>query len=149
MYVTRAGAFPLDRAERGVASCCPCPIEGTTLRRAARWILLCLLVATSAEAERGPVERLTLVVEVTSRERRPVLACGRVGAQAREVVARVISVEKGRFDAGEIRLAWPMCEFSRVEPGMRFRIRARPRAAPSHDARSPATYVVTGEDALR
>jgi len=70
-------------------------------------------------------ERLTLVVEVLDRDPRPVIPCGVMGAQPRDVTARVLSVQEGHFEGDRVLLSWPLCEFTRVAPGNRFRIHIR------------------------
>lgn len=87
-----------------------------------------LMVRSSANAQARRPRRsapVTVVVEVLERDRTPVIPCGTIGPQPRAVVARVIAVEDGRLDRDRVRLRWPICEFTLIEPGDRFRIRLR------------------------
>ena len=91
--------------------------------------LVPLVALAPARAQSPATERVTLTVEVLERDHTPVIACGQMGAQPRDVTARVLSVEEGTFEGQRILLSWPVCEFSHVEPGDRFRIRIQRRVA--------------------
>lgn len=108
-------------------------------------VALALLFATSAPAS-AQARRVTAVIEVLSRDRTPVIPCGQLGPQPREVVARVLAVEEGSFAPGTVRLRWALCDFSRVEPGSRFRVRFQTTAGVAPTPSS--VYAVTWSEAL-
>ena len=110
--------------------------------------LLVLLSPLAALAQQTPAtERVVLVVEVLTRDPRPVIACGQLGPQPRDVTARVLAVQEGHFDGATIQLSWPMCEFSRVDPGSKFKIRIVRRAG---QVVTPSTrYLVRWSDPVR
>ena len=111
-------------------------------------LLLCLLALAAAGAHARPPakQRVVMQVEVVERERKPVIPCGGIGAQPRDVTARVLAVEEGAFPGDTIRLAWPMCEWSRVEPGDHFRVRIARRPGPEPEP--PARYEVLSEKTI-
>lgn len=85
-----------------------------------------LVGPTGASAQRArPTEEIVLVVEVLERDPTPLIACGILGAQPRDVTARVVAVERGAFEGERVLLSWPMCEFSAVEVGARYRVHLR------------------------
>ncbi len=90
-------------------------------------VVFAAMLAQTGEAQRRarPTERLTLVVEVIDREPTPIIPCGIMGAQPRDVTARVITVEEGTFAGERILLDWPMCVLGQVMPGHRYRIQIR------------------------
>jgi hypothetical protein len=89
--------------------------------------VVALGVPAPIDAQGRTAEVVTLAVEVISRDPRPVIPCGHVGLQPRDVEALVRAVD-GVPTAGRAHLVWGMCEFSRVDPGRRFRVRIRRRA---------------------
>ena len=104
-----------------------------------------LLLAASAPAL-SQSRRVTAVIEVVSRERTPVIPCGQLGPQPREVVARVLAVEEGSFALGTVRLRWALCSYAGIEPGSRFRVRFQ---VPAGVAPTPASvYAVSRSEAL-
>jgi hypothetical protein len=91
-------------------------------------VFAAVLATPSGEAQRRarrPTERVTLVVEVIDRDPTPIIPCGIMGAQPREVTAQVIAVEEGTFAGERILLDWPMCVLGQVMPGHRYRIQIR------------------------
>jgi hypothetical protein len=111
------------------------------------WLALALalaLVPLGASAQQAPrTERIVLLVEVLTRDHTPVIACGVIGAQPRDVSARVLAVQEGTFQGDTILLSWPVCEFSHVEPGDKFKVRIVRRTG---HADTPSTrYLVRWE----
>lgn len=107
---------------------------------------LAVLPLAPSHAQAPTTERITLIVEVVTRDYTPVIPCGRVGAQPRDVTARVLTVEEGAFPGDTVLLSWPLCEFSRLGPGDQFRIRIRRRVG---RPTSPSTrYLVRWEQAV-
>lgn len=91
-------------------------------------LALVVLAVLSPLAHAQPAratQLIVLIVEVLDRDPTPVIACGILGAQPRDVTARVVSVETGTFTDERILLRWPMCADSQVMVGERYRIHLR------------------------
>jgi hypothetical protein len=88
------------------------------------FVTVCAFLSCFGAAEATPrVERVVLDVEVRTFDRKPVIACGGVGAQPRDATADLLEVVEGSFTAKTVQLAWPVCEWDHIEIGSHYRIR--------------------------
>ncbi len=92
---------------------------------AAALSLLFVAAAPATAQTRRPTERVVLDVEILDRDPTPLIPCGRLGAQPRDVTARVLTVVAGHFEGDTVLLSWPRCEWRPLEVGQRARVTIR------------------------
>ncbi len=130
-----------------VRACVHARTMGLTARRVGLGALLLMGVAASAVAQPRGTARVVLVVEVLTFDPRPVIPCGRIGAQPRDATARVERVVEGQWTAPTIELSWPVCEWNRIAPGQRHQIRVVRRTGTGDD--SQRRFRVRASTAIR
>lgn len=88
-------------------------------------VLLIAICSVPASAQSRATEPIVAVVEIMERDETPIHPCGYLGAQPRDVTARILSVEEGSLEGDRVLLSWPVCSLSTIAVGRRYRVHLR------------------------